>query len=231
MSAIESKIKKLLELSRSDNPHEAAAAAARAQELMLKYAVDEEALRAAGQGEAAEPVVTIPLRRGTTKIPSWEPTLCAHLARSMTCRVFYTKGVDIYVVGRKSMAEAVIATFYHLRGEIVRMAEKGWDAAKGTIPGLHGRTWKRSFYNGANSTIHLRLDDAKRKLVADTSGMAIVLFNREKEVDDFMKSNFKLRSSHDNRWATNAHGYQSGQKAGWGLNLNAQTTKQLGSGS
>ena len=56
MSDVVEKIRKLLELSKSDNEHEAASAAAMAQELMVKHAIEEEEIRGRDPKSTSEPI-------------------------------------------------------------------------------------------------------------------------------------------------------------------------------
>jgi hypothetical protein len=75
------KIKKLLALSSSSNANEAAAALARAQELMEEYGIDHNTV------VAAEVIEEEVVRRGGLKPQAYEVYLVSILARSFGCRV------------------------------------------------------------------------------------------------------------------------------------------------
>lgn len=223
MSSITDKINKLLALAQSSNPHEAALAASRAQELMVKYAIDEAALGDAAESKN-EPIETQPMGFGYKRIPKWEPTLLHALSKSFFCRAFYVAGHDAYVVGRASDRAALIATFTYLRNEIRLMADVAWKSQPSEFA-VHGKRWKDSFYHGVCITVRDRLGASLKELVADNTGTALVLANKQKEVDDFVAQNHKLRGG--NTRTVDSSGFSAGKTAGHALNLNGGTQKQL----
>lgn len=212
------KIQKLLALAQSSNPNEAALAAARAQELMIKYAVEEADLNKNRIGVVPnEAIETEALELGYKSLPHWQIHLANALSKSFFCRVFYRRGRDCFVVGRKSDREVLKATFRALKSDIERLADKAWNAKPKDF-GIHGRTWKVGFYEGAVKTISERLEANILKLKADNAGTAIVLVNRQKDVDDFLAKNYKLGNGGARR-TINPTGYQEGRVAGQALNL------------
>jgi hypothetical protein len=218
------KIRKLLALAQSGNPNEAALAASRARELMVIYAVEESQLTPSER----EPIETEGLNLGKKRIPHWEALLSYVLAPSFFCRSFYTKGSDIFVVGRKSDREALIATFWYLKNEIMKMSERAW-ANQPSYTAVHGKTWKTGFNEGCVRTIKERLGQDQAALVADNTGTALVLVQRQKETDTWVEENLKLRTSMARR-TVNPSGYSEGRVAGNALNLSkrAGASKALG---
>jgi hypothetical protein len=212
-TAIVAKIKKLLALAQSDNANEAALAASRARELMVQHAISEAQLTPSER----EPIETEGLNLGKKRIPHWEALLSYVLAPSFFCRSFYTKGSDIYVVGRKSDREALIATFWYLRNEIKKMSDKAW-AGKPTDFYAHGKTWKVGFNEGCVRTIKERLGQDQAALMADNTGTALVLSQRQQETDAWVEQNLKLRTSMARR-NINHSGYSEGRQAGHALDL------------
>jgi hypothetical protein len=222
-TAIVARIKKLLALAQSDNANEAALAASRARELMVQHAISEAQLTPSER----EPIETEGLNLGKKRIPHWEALLSYVLAPSFFCRSFYTKGSDIYVVGRKSDREALIATFWYLRNEIKKMSDAAWARQDGQY--VHGKTWKTGFNEGCVRTIKERLGQDQAALVADNTGTALVLVQRQKETDTWVEENLKLRTSMARR-TVNPSGYNEGRVAGNALNLSkrAGASKALG---
>lgn len=80
---IKGKIKKLLALSRSPNPHEAAAALKMAQKLIAEYKVDQCAINSLDIGEEAAPTA----RRENP--PVYEGVLTSNIARAFGCGKLY----------------------------------------------------------------------------------------------------------------------------------------------
>ena len=207
------KIRKLLALAQSGNPHEAALAASRARELMVTYAIEEAQLLP----QDREPIATEGLNVDSKRIPHWEALLCYILAPSFFCRSFYTRGSDIHVVGRKSDREALIATFWYLRNEIKRMSANAW-AQQPSYTTVHGKTWKTGFNEGCVRTIKERLGQDQLALVADNTHTALVLVKRQQETDEWVEENMKLRTSMARR-TVNPSGYGAGRQAGHALDL------------
>jgi hypothetical protein len=81
------KVKKLLALSKSSNPNEAAAAAARAAELMFEHKIEAADLEITGGAKRpVEAVTEATLSNGDWR-EFWKGQLAEAVARSMSCRV------------------------------------------------------------------------------------------------------------------------------------------------
>jgi hypothetical protein len=243
---IADKIKKLLALAQSSNPNEAALAAARAQELMVKYAIDEAQL-AGTPGHVEEEIQSEPMSGKYGAVQHWHAQLADTIARSFFCRVYFVPRGDVYMVGRATDREALRATYLYLLGEITRMSDSAWIAARAGLPMLKSQQlggyaikWKRAFHVGAVATVRERLASNLRQLstspaAAPTAGepaapsVAIVLAARQEAVDLFVKKSLDLRTTSSR--PVNTSGYHEGQKAGWSLNLDkrASPSKRLGS--
>jgi hypothetical protein len=273
------KIRKLLALAAdATEPNEAALAAERAQALMIEHAIEEEAVRGKG-GESApsEPIETELLwdyrvpktwNKGTSwekksmapsKIPQWHVQLAGAMARSFLCRVYYTSGREITMVGRRSAREVFSATYFYVRSEIEKLCNAGWKVERDerTSPsGAEARRWKTAFYSGAVSTISTRLRDSMKKLEAGTgapapagvssSGLvlapplgalpgpsnpqtAIVLRGRQEEVDAWVKAKVKLGAGRSGTYHGGRDGYAQGKAAGHAVSLDKRATRRLGS--
>jgi hypothetical protein len=227
MEKIISKIQKLLALAHSDNEHEAAAAMARAQALMVEYAISEAQLAAKGEGKV-EPIEVEAIGLYGKKVPHWEARLANYLAPVFFCSAYYTPGSDVWMVGRKSDREVFKATFLYIRGEILRLSDKAWNLKAEVFKAvIHGRTWKRGYHEGACATIKERLAVELKKLVTDNAGTAMVLANRQLAVTEFVNKNMNLRMT-NSKTRVNPSGFSEGKAAGHGLNLNGRASKALG---
>lgn len=234
------KIRKLLALARdASEPNEAALAAAKAQELMVRHAISEARLEEKGSAAAAnEPIAVQGLGMTTGKIPSWMARLSWKMAPEFCCQGYFTRGSDIYVVGRQTDREAHIATFTYLRGEIIRMCEAKWEQEQ-DYTDVNGKTWKTNFCDGAVAVIVERMEQEKRKLlnamdsedaaagVAPTASTAIVLASRTDTIVKWMKeeSGVKIKSSGTRRVTRDATAYEHGRQAGKMIDINARAPK------
>jgi hypothetical protein len=239
---IADKIKKLLALAQSSNPNEAALAAARAQELMVKYAIDEAQL-AGTPGHVEEEIKSEPMSGKYGAVQHWHAQLADAIARSFFCRVYFVPRGDVYMVGRATDREALRATYLYLLGEITRMSDSAWIAARAGLPMLKSQQlggyaikWKRAFHVGAVATVRERLVSSLRELSAaapsangSAPSVAIVLAALQEAVDLYVKKSLNLRTTSSR--PVNPSGYEQGQKAGWSLNLDerAGASKRLGS--
>jgi hypothetical protein len=238
------KIQKLLALSKSDNPNEAALAASMAQELMVKYAIEAHELDKSGVA-AKEPIEVEPLGAGTRKIPRWQATLAHILSKHFFCKTYLTPGVDIHLVGRQTDREAFKVMFSYLVGEINRMCDNTW-ARVGAFTDTHGKSWKASFGHGAVDVIYKRLEANLTKLLNEAPegavnpegsvtvspapkapSTAIVLAARIEEVDSFLKANVENLRNVSQRRRVKADGYAHGKRAGEAISLDKRASKAL----
>lgn len=151
---------KLLKLAKSDNPHEAALAAAKAQDLIDRHKLDVSSASADGT-EADRPKEAIqkfadPLYVGS-KASTWRIRLASALADANACRI-YLQGGDIRLIGRASDASALRYLFAYLCRETDRLTDRD---AKG-----NGKTWVNNFRLGVVDTISRKLREQQRETVA-----------------------------------------------------------------
>lgn len=238
-----SKAVRLLRLAQSDNPHEAALAAAKAQEIIDRYKLT------GITEESSIPVVEEPIRDfeapldGTTgNMARWRVMLASTLAKANQSRVYTwtdARGKSIKIVGRPSDAETIRYLYQYLTREIERLASLH---AKG-----NGKTWANNFRLGIVDEIGDRLREQREATVhavkqetANTSALVRVdqaLAKMEKQagaVADWMKENLKLKKTYSQtRYDDSAR--MAGRRAGKSINLGsgrAMTSgaKALGSG-
>jgi hypothetical protein len=215
----------LLRLAQSDNPHEAALAASRAQEIIDRYKLNLAALDSAPSEEPAEEISNFkddPLDDGSI----WKALLAQSIARVNQCQVYRMSG-HVHLIGRPSDV-AIIRPFYaYLAGEIERLASRH---CRG-----NSRTYWNNFRLGAVETINQRLkaslaatvETVKAEALAagNSNALAIVtnslalIEKRREEVAAWTRANMNLRSS-SSRASYSHSGREAGRAAGHGVNLN-----------
>lgn len=158
------RIRKLLALSQSANEHEAAAAAARAAELMAAHQLHAATLTQA----APDPIGAHEIDRGGHAV-SWRGILANGIAQSFGCRMYWKQGrqdgaryARTMVVGRAGDVDGVRYMYLYLSSEIERLAADAWTA----LPDrdrmcARPRSWKNAFRLGAATTIAGRLREAR----------------------------------------------------------------------
>jgi len=171
------KIKKLFALARKNpNPHESEAAAAKAQEMLLKYNLSEEQLDAF---RSREERITRQFYTGHQSPNGlqevrWKIQLADAVAKNNLCKVIhhpYLKkiswiGTEPNIEISKFLYETLVYDIEHIADKLwkdillLREAEAKTGLTLFTDPSLrsvHGRVWKKSFYLGMVKSLSERL--------------------------------------------------------------------------
>ncbi|MEQ8762824.1 MAG: DUF2786 domain-containing protein [Planctomycetota bacterium] len=151
------RIRKLLALAESQNPNEAAAAAARAAELMARYRIDRVLL------EAHDPEVEDLFFEETREKHTWRGILADGVTRSFGCRIYWRhapNGIRMHGVGTASDLAAARYLFELLAAEIESLAERCADSLTRTAS---ESGWRRDFLLSAASTLRVRLREHSRE--------------------------------------------------------------------
>lgn len=170
---ITERVRKLLELSKSGNEHEAAAAAARASELMSEHAITEAMLEVTSADDAyaahvTERIIEGDLPESPERRVAWRDRVASSVARSLDCEVFYTNS-NINAIGRESAIGTWRYTCAYLFSEITRLADEAWLAEGRDLAavGQTPRAWKSAFRLGAADVVanklYLELKDRKAR--------------------------------------------------------------------
>jgi uncharacterized protein DUF2786 len=212
MDNVIDKIRKLLALSKSANPHEAANAAARAAELMFEHKIEAADLEIAGHGKRPMEAVTEETLLDGEWRAFWKGTLADGVARSMSCRVYWY-GPWMQIIGRKSDVNTVRYLFGFLVLEIERMATEGW-TQRSALVAEHGTKWKNAFRWGAVHAIGRRLyeQSVAREAMAHTG--ALVLVRRDEAAVEDALQRHKLGKPISGTEPSSRDGYSQGERAG-----------------
>lgn len=192
--AIINRVRKLLALSESPNVNEAASAAAKAQELILKYNLD---LAQIDTGEDdprkdyMHETIGLGVKRG--QVTNWRRDLMLVLAKYNLCKAIPFIGMPIIsIIGQPHNVEMVQHLYVYLTRQFDRLADEEWDAVKrnnggkapivysqiaGNHTPLHAKKFKSSFGHGAVVSVGQRLRDAMED--ADAQTTALVVTNEE----------------------------------------------------
>jgi hypothetical protein len=223
-----SKAIRLLKLAQSDNPHEAASAAAKAQEIIDRYK-----LTGIGEGSeipgASAPEEEIrdfenPLESTSGNLARWRVALASTLARANQSQIYLLRvynGSRIQIVGRPSDAETIRYLYQYLVNEIERLTKVH---AKG-----NGKTWANNFRLGIVEEIGSRLREQREATVEQIkieSPSAIVrvdqslarLEAQSAQVKEWMKENLKLRQTYA-RSSFDSSAREAGRRAGQSIQL------------
>ncbi len=230
------RVRKLLALSKSDNPNEAAQASARAQEILDRYELDAAMIESEVESGDAELEDVedfckkdAPLKMAG-KLPVWQSRLADSIARANGCRV-YLQTIrmkrTIQIVGRASDVSKVRYLFAYLVREIDRLVSH---AGRGC-----GRTWCNNYRLGAVDTIgeslravHARVRDDVRSragnnpqalMVANTAIAKIA--KRQTDTDAYVETHLNLTSGSTSYSRREDSAYAKGQTAGRSISIGA----------
>jgi hypothetical protein len=235
-----SKIQKLLALAgNAGSEAEAANAATRAAELMARHHIEEAALQGETRDVAAEPVERVHFEGtvgGRKKVVRWHATLLWVLAKATFCHSYSNSNSGLYLVGRKSDRDTVLAMFGYLRDQIDRLGGLSWQT-DGSMQGENPRSWRLAFAMGAIASVKERLQAMRAHLLAEAPAVksapgqtaALVLLRRDEAVAKYVKENLKLQSVRG--LVIRSRGaYEQGRAAGSSLSLERNRTLRLASG-
>lgn len=236
------RVRKLLELAKSDNIYEAASAAAQAQALMSRHAIEQAMLSTVTAEEEIEQDV-LDAGSGAT-LATWRGALARAICEANGCTCLRS-GAQLLVIGRPSDASKVRYLHRYVEREIERLCKLALDER-----GNPGRTWANNFKLGAVSaardalvavTAAARAAARREADASDTlgSGAALVRVNSALAKLDAHRGNVEayMRRRYPNIRAvkrtarTDVGAREAGRRAGASIDLGGSSKGSLGSGS
>ncbi len=221
MQHIIDKVRKLLALSQSANAHEAASAAAKANQLIDEYRLSVGQLTPNEASATVDPIETAsePLLH-SNRAMTWRKSLAIRLARHYGCFVWNSPrpraAINYQVAGRKSDIEVLNYMFAYISTECDRITLA---TAKG-----RGRTFAESYRRGFVDGVLSQLD-ASRQTVAKASSdpQALVkLDDRTQDARRHVESSTHLsKGKAVTASRTDSTAFQSGRSAGRSMHLGA----------
>jgi hypothetical protein len=212
------KIKKLLALSESSNPHEAALAAQLAAELMMKHQIDEAMIQEVQQAQK-ESVEEFDFEKCGGNRKNYRGMLAAAIADFFGCQILWRKS-DLIFVGRKSDLNATSYLFKAVLNQIEELCERFWIKV-GYHTGQHGKGWKNSFRLGIISEIgrllQTRKQSARKEIIQSDSRALVVINELDFQVTKFM-SKYNIRRGPSVQIHSGS-GYNVGKNAAGQVNL------------
>ena len=235
-SKIIDKIKKLLSLSKSDNEHEAANAAAAAAGLMAQHQISIATLGEDDGDTIDDTLGTFYVDNSASRKVVWKGSIAFGVAASFGCQ-YYWSGPHPTMVGRKGDVDAVKYIYAYLVREVNRLAEKSWDEYP-LKDYESARAYKTSFRTGATLIVRKRLQESRKenlsneKVNADELKMNAIV--KVEANDEAIKEFYKDLSKGFGRFnasntVSSLSGLNAGKKAGNSINLG--NNKGLNGGS
>ena len=214
------RLQKVRALTESSVPGEAAAAAAKLQEILLKYNLDMEDLEEESP-DVGDKYVKEDLELGATSgnMINWRRILLSGIARSLMCAAFGYQGTPkMVIVGQRHNIEIVRHFYDYLSSEISRIGNATWEAAR-VKTREHGRSWKSSFYNGAVDVVIQRLEEKYQQVSERDSHTRALVLRSERDLDDAVGNLIGRVRKNTVRQKYSKSGYSRGARAGKKFNL------------
>ena len=214
------RIRKLQRLTRSNNEHEAALAAAKMQEILFAHNLSIEALRDPSEYVETERAIGARV---------WAQRLFATLCHNNFCQPLHGRAGLMYAVGKRENVEAVNLLFSYLAGEIDRFARAAYRRHRlASSEREPARTWTAAFRNGAVVAIAARLREQRERDIARLQAAAAgaedgtaIMRRLDRELADEVARRYPNAGRHRGHrtWVRSSAGYQAGQEAGTRMSL------------
>src|SRR5579863_8141802 len=218
------KIRALLAKAESTNfGPEAEAFVGKAHELMARYAIDYAVLKK--KAGVVEEVVVHKMR--ATKNSSTQPGragLLNAVTKTSRCRTIMS-GDFLLIVGFKSDVEYCEMMYTSL---VTQMLAGLFDA-QDTVKGRKGAGFDMSFCDAYSSRIYHRLEEISHRVEEEAGGEAgLVLYDRKKKVDDWVKDEFpNLGNAPMRRYNPDDRGRRMGEHAANNADLGQKDRKSV----
>lgn len=211
------RIRRLLALSTSSNEHEAALAASKAQDLLLKYNLEMSQIEQTVEDEVERWNFLNPLTE------TWLDVLINGIATNNMCRVIRGKGYKdgqregdkfipgkevrhYYMFGKKPNLEVTVYMYSYLAAEIDRLTPVGQTAK-----------YVRAFRLGAAAKVAERMKEELKTFQSTEETKALVVVT-DKAVAERLKQDFP-RTTTSSISIGDSRGYHDGQAAGKTINF------------
>lgn len=174
-----SRIRKLLALAQSSNPHEAALAADRAVALAQRHNLDLARLGPAGEERFGEHTVDV------GGAAPWRWLLMSAVARASFCRALRQRVAgrfqsEMFLIGEPHNARVCEYLYAYLAREVDRLAERAWRRASAVYGDwVEARRWKNDFRRGAVVTIADRLTERESRFAAESPEARALVLDKE----------------------------------------------------
>ncbi len=217
--SIVDRVKKLLNLAeRNSNVHEAAAAMAKAQRLILEHKLASVDLDV--EEEASIKVEEHVIEERGKSVVTWRSCLMSSLTKATGCSAVYSREDGkqrIHLFGTQNDVAFVSYAFKYLIAEIDRLCK---EQAVG-----QGKSFSNNFRLGAAAAIGSKLKQARAAVVAEAKdpGAALIVLDKTlAPVEAALKERFNRVKKGKDWKATNYEAFQQGRVAGATVSIPGQ---------
>lgn len=219
MENVHELIKKLLALSESPNEHEAAAAMAKAQELLLKYNIDMAEVRTTPGQTANLEAEMLNETVDFEHYQAWQGTLLNCIAKRNFCHCVQASG-HVRILGRKANIRVIVELHNWCEPQIIRLAK---------ATGYQGSE-KNAYILGILKTLAERLDQQRAEFhEANPSSRALVV-NIQGDSDDWFHKCYPITQKGRSVKITDAAAFSHGKQDGNKVSVSSSSRQVNGAG-
>ncbi len=205
------KIRKLLALSTSNHPAEAAAA--KAQALLQQYNLE----RAQVEEKRASGPLYLKQLVDLESRQQWRRVLLAVVAQAHFCQALDFRGTTRSVlIGERHNLEVVEYLFAYLVGQLERMATAAYRQSGSLVPAL---TWKDAFYLGAIHSLQQRFQQQQQAFQASSDASRALVVVKDAELAEAVRHFYPHTRQGRAKPVKSTGGYAQGVQAGKDMSL------------
>lgn len=204
------KIKKLLALSKSNNEHEAALAAAHAQRLLSEHNLSMTDVEAKKEADSAEKVET----DSAKTLPKWVWELLGSVQRAFDCQVVHKGSGKIVFIGVGADAQVASYTFAYLDKTIRRLCReymKSLGVRRELMSASDVAIVRNSYYLGVVHTVRRTLLEQKEKTPVTPGALVPV---KKALIEKAMNEMGEVKERRSRKGFVDPDAYQQGQRDG-----------------
>ena len=218
------KVKNLLDLANDKNSlHEAETAARMAQELMMKYNLEEAQVLGIDYSDMEKflyPAYKITKTNEGTWIRGLFNTVCKHNLCKIIINTRWEAGETreyFWILGEKTNIEIVIYICEQLIYKLRQIEKVHWSSYKGFDK---RNSFRRGFLSGAVSGIYDKMNDLTESFKRNEGTNALII-RKDKQLQDFIDSEFPDLKKSRSSSLSSRDGFKKGHGVGKGININS----------
>lgn len=211
-------IRKLLNLSKSPNEHEAKLALEKAQEMLFSHNLTMAQVEASPDftNNDSDNITKEYVRVAEYhQLKEWKFSLAGAIDKYFFCQAL-VGGHMVTFIGRKSDVDIVVEVYKWIMEQAERLAAEGFETYKQTpeykrYP-IHGKRWKASYLEGLASGIRSILGKQWRELRDASEQSKALVVVRGEEVSNWVKEKYPKLGTHNNDYGAHSGAYMNGHR-------------------
>lgn len=217
IASIIEKVRRLLALAYSSNANEAAAATAKANQLIDEYRLSVDQLTPQEQQESAEKSddPLLDARRAAV----WQTMLASRLSHHYGCYI-WRDNQGFRIAGRRSDMDILRYMFAYISSECMRLSTSH-SKGKGRT---YAESYRRGFIDAVTEKLAESRQQAKQAATHEQAQGLIKLDDRSKDAEKLVRQSVKLGGPKTTYIRVSPEGKSAGQAAGRNMHLGAALT-------